>query len=76
MILLESTDSLDLSRYRRIARGGERIEVAPPLLEAVERRRALMVRALDAGATAYGVTTGLGYMASQEIPPAEQLGLF
>jgi histidine ammonia-lyase len=75
MILLESTDSLDLARYRRIARGGERIEVAPPLLEAVERRRATMVRALEGGARAYGVTTGLGYMASQEIPPAEQPGL-
>jgi histidine ammonia-lyase len=47
--------------------GVEAVEVAPELLRAVDERRTAMLRALEDGAAAYGVTTGLGYMASRPI---------
>jgi histidine ammonia-lyase len=75
VIRLGSHDALDLALYRRIVYGGEQIELVPDLLQRVDERRAAMLRALEAGVPAYGVTTGLGYMAKHEIPAAEQLAL-
>lgn len=75
MIRLESHDALDLDGYRRIVREDEPVEIAPALLARVDERRAAMLRALEAGAPAYGVTTGLGYMAKQQIAPADQVAL-
>ncbi len=72
MIRLDSHDALDLALYRRIVHGGEQVEIAPALLVKVDERRAALLRALEAGASAYGVTTGLGYMAKHEIPESEQ----
>jgi histidine ammonia-lyase len=75
VIRLDSHDALDLGLYRRIVRDGEPVEVAPALLRRVEERRDAMLRSLEAGNPAYGVTTGLGYMSTVEIPPAEQPAL-
>ena len=75
MISLDRHDALDLDLYRRIVRDGEPVEVAPELLRAVDERRGAMLRALEGGATAYGVTTGLGYLAKREIPREDQPAL-
>ena len=75
MILLDRHDALDLERYRRIVGDEEQVAVAPALLRRVEERRAAMLRALEAGAEAYGVTTGLGYLAKTPVAPAEQVAL-
>jgi histidine ammonia-lyase len=75
VIRLDSHDALDLERYRRIVRDGERVEVAPELLARVDERLAAMLRALEGGAVAYGVTTGLGYMAKRAIAPENQRAL-
>jgi histidine ammonia-lyase len=75
VIRLESHDALDLGLYRRIVYENEKIEVASELLRRVDERRAAMLRALEAGTPAYGVTTGLGYMTKHEIPPASRRAL-
>jgi histidine ammonia-lyase len=75
MITLDSHDALDLVLYRRIVREGEPVEIAPELLERVDERRRAMLRALEAGSAAYGVTTGLGYLSKLEIPVADQPAL-
>jgi histidine ammonia-lyase len=75
MSRLDRHDALDLDLYRRIVRDGEPLEIAPELLRAVDARREAMLRALEAGATAYGVTTGLGYLAKREIPREDQQAL-
>jgi len=75
VIRLDSHDALDLGLYRRVVREGEQVELAPALLQRVDQRRAAMLRALEAGTPAYGVTTGFGYMAKHPIPAEEQRGL-
>lgn len=71
MIVLERHDQLDLEQYRRIVVEGEAVDVAPALLEAVEAGRARMAADLAAGASAYGVNTGLGYLKSVRIDAVE-----
>ena len=75
MIRLDRHDALDLDLYRRIVRDGELVELDPAGLRRVDERRAAMLRALDAGTPAYGVTTGLGYMSRREIAPADRVAL-
>jgi histidine ammonia-lyase len=75
VIRLDRHDALDLQLYRRIVRDGEPVEISPALLRTVNDRRAAMLRALEGGAAAYGVTTGLGYMSKVQIAPAEQRAL-
>ena len=72
MILLERHDGLDLSAFRRIAHDGEAVAVAPALLEAVQATRERLLAGLVSGVRAYGVTTGLGYLAGLAIDPEEQ----
>ncbi len=64
MVELDSYDALDLDSYRRIVLDGEHIAVDERLFEHVERRREALLRYLEAGVSAYGVTTGLGYLAA------------
>jgi histidine ammonia-lyase len=75
VILLDRHDALDLAAYRRVVLEHEPVAVAPEALRRVDERRAAMLRAIDAGAPAYGVTTGLGYLASRTIPQAERVAL-
>jgi len=75
MIRLDAPGSLDLGSYRRVARDGEAVRIAAGLLRGVEERRAAMLRALEAGAPAYGVTTGLGYLSTRPISPSDRVGL-
>ena len=71
-MVLERHDQLDLPLYRRIAFEREPVRVADELLDGVGRTRRAFLTHLDAGASAYGVTTGLGYLADQPVAPAEQ----
>ena len=69
MIVLARADGLDREAYDRVVLGGEPVQVAPALLEAVVAARARMLAHLAAGAPAYGVTTGLGRLAGTTIAP-------
>jgi histidine ammonia-lyase len=73
MIRLERPGDLGLADYRRVVEDGEPVEIAPGLLAAVEERRGRMLAHLEAGASAYGVTTGVGYLSRTRIGPEEQL---
>ena len=75
MVRLDRYDGLDLASYRRIVAGGEELEVSDDLLAEVERRRDALLRHLATGAAAYGVTTGLGYLAKVPVGEAEQEAL-
>jgi histidine ammonia-lyase len=72
MIVFERPRELDAERYRRIVLEHEPIAIAPALLDAVDAGRERMLAHLATGATAYGVNTGLGYLARTPIAPAEQ----
>jgi histidine ammonia-lyase len=71
-MLLERHDQLDLPQYLRIAFDGESVAVAPDLLSAVARSRAALLAHLASGASAYGVNTGLGYLADRPVPEVDQ----
>lgn len=75
MFELDRYDALDLDTYRRIVLGGEQIFVDERLLEHVESRREALLRHLETGVSAYGVTTGLGYLASETIGEEDQASL-
>jgi len=75
MVELDRYDALDLDMYRRIVGGGELIAVDEGLLEHVERRREALLRHLGTGVPAYGITTGLGYLASETVGEDEQPAL-
>ena len=71
-ILLERYDQLDLPLYRRIAFEREAVAVAPDLLSEVSESRAALLDYLASGARAYGVNTGLGYLASRVVEDVDQ----
>ncbi len=75
MIVLDRHDVLDRALYRRVVYDREEVELAEEALARVDDRRAKMLQALDAGAPAYGVTTGLGYMSKIAIAPDERAAL-
>lgn len=70
-VLLERHDQLDLVLYRRIVLDREPVMLAPALLDTVQRTRDALLRHLDSGASAYGVNTGLGYLAQQSVAPTD-----
>src|SRR3984885_15063791 len=71
-ILLERYDQLDLPLYRRIAFEREAVAVAPDLLSEVSESRAALLDYLASGARAYGVNTGLGYLAGRVVEDVDQ----
>lgn len=75
MIVLERYDQLDLEAYRRVVREHELLELAPGLLRHVEERRRAMEDHLAAGAAAYGVTSGLGYLTARSIAAKDRPAL-
>jgi histidine ammonia-lyase len=54
-VRLDRYDALDLERYGRVAVEGEQLEVAEPLYEHVEERRAALLDLVAGGASVYGV---------------------
>src|SRR3984885_16341940 len=71
-MLLERHDQLDLPQYQRIAFDREPVVLAPALLSAVAESRTALLEHLGSGAAAYGVNTGLGYLASRPVVVADQ----
>jgi histidine ammonia-lyase len=71
-VFLERHDQLDLPQYLRIAFDREPVAVAPDLLSAVARSRTALLADLASGASAYGVNTGLGYLASRPVQVVDQ----
>jgi histidine ammonia-lyase len=67
-VLLDRAFGLD--DLWRVAHGGARVELAPEMLDAVARNRGAYERALADGEPVYGVTTGLGALVGQPLPPA------
>ena len=72
MILLARSDQLDLEQYRRIVVAREPLALDPAALAAVDAARERLLAHLDAGADAYGVTTGLGHLARTRVDPDAQ----
>jgi histidine ammonia-lyase len=71
-MLLERHDQLDLPQYLRIALDREPVAVAPELFSAVAASRARLLGYLESGASAYGVNTGLGYLAGRAVGDVDQ----
>jgi histidine ammonia-lyase len=63
MIVLARADQLDLEQYRRIVVEREPVALDPAALAAVDAARDRLLAHLDTGVPAYGVNTGLGYLA-------------
>ena len=63
---------LEPEQYRRIVTGGEEVALDPAALAAVDAARARLLAHLESGATAYGVNTGLGYLAATRLDEERQ----
>ena len=60
MTVVLTGDHLTLDEVVRVARNGERVELAPESLERMRASRAVVEHALEAGQQIYGFTTGVG----------------
>jgi histidine ammonia-lyase len=67
MIVLSRADPLDLERYRRIVVDHEPVAIDRAALAAVGAARERLLAHLDTGVSAYGVNTGVGYLASTRL---------
>ena len=72
MIVLKGPEQLDLECYRRIVVEHEEVTLDAGALAAVDGRRERLLAHLATGAIAYGVNTGLGYLAQTRIETADQ----
>ena len=75
MLVLEAHDQLDRDGYRRVVHEREPVAIDPRLLRHVETCRRGVLDLLAEGVSAYGVTTGLGYLRSRSIELEDQLPL-
>ncbi len=64
MSVILDGESLTLEQVVRVARGGERVELAPAALDRIRTCRAMLERKVAAGDVMYGVNTGIGELAS------------
>jgi histidine ammonia-lyase len=64
-------DSLTLDDVVRVARGGERVEVAPDALDRMRECRVVVERAAQDGTPTYGVTTGVGMRRDATVSESE-----
>jgi len=71
-IVITAAADLDPGRICQIA-AGQRFEIAPALLEEVDRRCAAARAALRAGDAVYGVNTGMGALVGVRLTESEQL---
>jgi histidine ammonia-lyase len=71
-VLIERHDQLDLSAYRRIVFEHAPVILADALLDTVQQTRTALLAHLAAGASAYGVTTGLGFLAAHAVAVDDQ----
>ncbi|MCS6953902.1 MAG: histidine ammonia-lyase [Bryobacterales bacterium] len=70
MVLLDG-ESLTLEQMAAVARGHERVGIAPEARERMLAARAAVERLAAAGAPVYGVNTGVGHLADVRIAPDE-----
>jgi histidine ammonia-lyase len=68
-------DGITRRDYARIVHGREPILATDAALERVRETRARMLAHIDGGATAYGVTTGLGHLAGVAVSADDQAEL-
>ena len=71
MIRLDGS-GLDPEQFRRIVLAGEEVVLDPAALAAVDAARERLLALLESGVTAYGVNTGLGYLASTRLDDERQ----
>lgn len=64
-------EPLDFDAIVRVARGDERVEIAPPVAETMAASRKVVEDAASSGAAVYGINTGIGDLANVRIDPAE-----
>jgi histidine ammonia-lyase len=67
--LLIDGHSLTPAQVHQVACQHRPVELAPEVLPAVQRARAVVEQALASGQTVYGVNTGFGYLKNRLIPP-------
>ena len=60
MVRIGDDKRLTIADVVRVARGGERVELAPAALERIQACRAMLEQKLAARETMYGVNTGIG----------------
>ena len=75
MIVLSRPDQLDLAQYRRIVVDREPVALDPAALAAVGAARERLLSHLDTGVSAYGVNTGVGYLARTRAGPRRAAGV-
>jgi histidine ammonia-lyase len=64
-------ESLTIEEVVRVARRGERVEIAPAAVERMRESRALVERVVERGDAVYGVTTGVGARKKVSVPADE-----
>jgi len=64
-------ERLTLDEVVRVARGGDRVELAPGVAERMARAREVVERALERDDAVYGMTTGLGASKRHRVAPAD-----
>ena len=63
--------SLTLDEVVRVARGGERVEIAGEAIDRMREKRAVVERIAAEGTRAYGVTTGVGMRRDSTVDEAD-----
>ncbi|HEV8594705.1 MAG TPA: histidine ammonia-lyase [Thermoplasmata archaeon] len=63
--------SLTIDDVVAVARGGERVVLAPSARTAIERSRRAVDKIVRGGTLAYGIKTGFGQLENVAIPPAQ-----
>jgi histidine ammonia-lyase len=73
-VVVNSRADLTLDNYRRVAIGGEDVRIGEQASTAMDRARSSFMSLVGRDRTAfiYGITSGLGHLASFPVPPDEQ----
>ncbi|MCC5983435.1 MAG: aromatic amino acid lyase [Rhodobacteraceae bacterium] len=75
MILLNLPADLTPQAYDDVVRGGRKVDLSAEALARVADSRALFLRHLETGVVCYGVNTGLGALAGQDLGAAEMAAM-
>lgn len=71
MTVVLDGSSLGLADVVRVAREGERVELAPAAVDGMREARAVVERALARGDEVYGLSTGVGARKKVAVPPGQ-----
>jgi len=71
MTVVLTGDDLTLDEVVRVARAGERVELAPEAVGRMGEARAVVERAVERGEAVYGVTTGVASRKRVSVTPSE-----